>query len=182
MTWDGLLGTRSTTFHFNRIVFTTITTSHIHFRTASFGGIFGLCLGGSILSLVEFVYYFTFKLYGTVQQRRQHVRLTSRRQQELKQQRTSRMAHLLLRRHQNGVKWGTTADNNGGDGGGGAKSAARGRVLEISVVSSAATTLMDKQFVALNNEKLFRVRSGRIVGGDEGESKGGVNFVCARVN
>ncbi|GAB0097885.1 sodium channel protein Nach [Sergentomyia squamirostris] len=29
---------------------------------ASFGGIFGLCLGGSVLSLVEMLYYFTIKL------------------------------------------------------------------------------------------------------------------------
>lgn len=37
MTWDGLL--------------------------ASFGGIFGLCLGGSVLSLVEIAYYATLRLY-----------------------------------------------------------------------------------------------------------------------
>lgn len=29
---------------------------------ASFGGIFGLCLGGSVISLFEMVYYFTFRL------------------------------------------------------------------------------------------------------------------------
>lgn len=40
MTWDGLL--------------------------ASFGGIFGLCLGGSVLSLVEIVYYATFRLYTKI--------------------------------------------------------------------------------------------------------------------
>lgn len=40
MTWDGLL--------------------------ASFGGIFGLCLGGSVLSLVEVVYYATFRLYTKI--------------------------------------------------------------------------------------------------------------------
>lgn len=40
MTWDGLL--------------------------ASFGGIFGLCLGGSVLSLVEIVYYATFRLYTRI--------------------------------------------------------------------------------------------------------------------
>lgn len=38
MTWDGLL--------------------------AAFGGIFGLCLGGSVISLVEMVYYFTLRLYN----------------------------------------------------------------------------------------------------------------------
>lgn len=31
---------------------------------ASFGGIFGLCLGGSLISLIEFVYYFTFHLFN----------------------------------------------------------------------------------------------------------------------
>lgn len=30
--------------------------------SASFGGIFGLCLGGSIISFIEFFYFFTFKL------------------------------------------------------------------------------------------------------------------------
>lgn len=29
---------------------------------ASFGGIFGLCLGGSVISLVEFGYFFTIRL------------------------------------------------------------------------------------------------------------------------
>lgn len=29
---------------------------------ASFGGIFGLCLGGSVLSLVELTYFFTIRL------------------------------------------------------------------------------------------------------------------------
>lgn len=28
--------------------------------TASFGGIFGLCLGGSIISLIELLYYFLY--------------------------------------------------------------------------------------------------------------------------
>lgn len=30
---------------------------------AAFGGIFGLCLGGSVISLIEFIYCFTFKLF-----------------------------------------------------------------------------------------------------------------------
>lgn len=30
---------------------------------AAIGGIFGLCLGGSILSIVELIFFFTFKLY-----------------------------------------------------------------------------------------------------------------------
>ena len=33
---------------------------------ATFGGIFGLCMGGSVLSIVELVYYFTIKPF-TVQ-------------------------------------------------------------------------------------------------------------------
>lgn len=31
--------------------------------SASFGGIFGLCLGGSLLSVVEIFYHFTIKMY-----------------------------------------------------------------------------------------------------------------------
>lgn len=30
---------------------------------ATFGGIFSLCLGGSIISLIEIMYYFTFQLF-----------------------------------------------------------------------------------------------------------------------
>lgn len=37
---------------------------------ASFGGIFGLCLGGSVISLVELFYYFTVKLYSKIMNRR----------------------------------------------------------------------------------------------------------------
>lgn len=121
---------------------------------ASFGGIFGLCLGGSIISLVEFVYYFTFELYAALQQRRQHVRLTSRRHRELKQQRRLRIAHLLLRHPDNSVKW---ADDGGRSGN--AKRNGENGVLEISVVSSADTmsaAAKNKQSV-LNTEKLFRV-------------------------
>lgn len=33
---------------------------------ASFGGIFGLCLGGSVLSLVEMAYFFTIRLSLTI--------------------------------------------------------------------------------------------------------------------
>lgn len=35
-------------------------------NTASFGGIFGLCLGGSVLSIIELGYAFTFKLWFMV--------------------------------------------------------------------------------------------------------------------
>lgn len=30
---------------------------------ATFGGIFSLCLGGSLISLIEIVYYFTFEMF-----------------------------------------------------------------------------------------------------------------------
>lgn len=33
---------------------------------SQFGGIFGLCLGGSVLSVVELIYIFTFKLWEYV--------------------------------------------------------------------------------------------------------------------
>ncbi|XP_050440596.1 sodium channel protein Nach-like isoform X2 [Adelges cooleyi] len=33
---------------------------------ASIGGIFGLCLGGSVLSIVELIYYFTIRLYKKI--------------------------------------------------------------------------------------------------------------------
>lgn len=33
---------------------------------ASFGGIFGLCLGGSVISLVEVIYFFTLRLYSVI--------------------------------------------------------------------------------------------------------------------
>lgn len=36
---------------------------------ASFGGIFSLCLGGSILSLVEMAYFFTIRLIVTLKRR-----------------------------------------------------------------------------------------------------------------
>lgn len=37
---------------------------------ASFGGIFGLCLGGSVISLVELLYFFTLRLYSIIINRR----------------------------------------------------------------------------------------------------------------
>lgn len=36
------------------------------FIVASFGGIFGLCLGGSVISLVELFYFFTLRLYNII--------------------------------------------------------------------------------------------------------------------
>lgn len=35
------------------------------FISASFGGIFGLCLGGSLISVVELFYYLLLSLYHT---------------------------------------------------------------------------------------------------------------------
>lgn len=35
-------------------------------HTASFGGIFGLCLGGSVISLIEIVYFFTIRLMSKI--------------------------------------------------------------------------------------------------------------------
>lgn len=66
---------------------TNLTTVLVHFRDltciryrrdvymtwdglfASFGGIFGLCLGGSIMSLVEMAYFFTIRLTLTIYRR-----------------------------------------------------------------------------------------------------------------
>lgn len=66
---------------------TNLTTLYVYFRDlnviryrrdiymswdglfASFGGIFGLCLGGSMLSLVEMSYFFTVKLVLTIYRR-----------------------------------------------------------------------------------------------------------------
>lgn len=66
---------------------TNLTTLRVHFKDltciryrrdvymtwdglfASFGGIFGLCLGGSILSLVEMAYFFTIRLTLTIYRR-----------------------------------------------------------------------------------------------------------------
>lgn len=33
--------------------------------SASFGGIFGLCLGGSLISFIEIFYFFSLKLYSS---------------------------------------------------------------------------------------------------------------------
>ncbi|KAG8232442.1 hypothetical protein J437_LFUL012366 [Ladona fulva] len=52
MTWDGLLG-------LPRDQFTS-------FSLAAIGGIFGLCLGGSAISIVELVYFFTMGLWSRV--------------------------------------------------------------------------------------------------------------------
>lgn len=44
---------------------TTNSFSFLH-TAATFGGIFGLCLGGSVISLVEIVYFYTLRLYSVI--------------------------------------------------------------------------------------------------------------------
>lgn len=39
---------------------------------SQFGGIFGLCLGGSLLTIVELLYAFTFKLWEYIRTGRSH--------------------------------------------------------------------------------------------------------------
>lgn len=56
MTWDGFLGSPGKETIENKI--------YAMFYTASFGGIFGLCLGGSLISFIEIFYYFSLKLYA----------------------------------------------------------------------------------------------------------------------
>ncbi|XP_050073010.1 pickpocket protein 11-like [Anopheles maculipalpis] len=46
---------------------------------ATFGGIFGLCMGGSVLSIVELVYYFTIKPFTLYQSKRKVKRVTANR-------------------------------------------------------------------------------------------------------
>lgn len=42
---------------------------------AAFGGIFGLCLGGSIISLIEIIYFLTFKFYTMLRKFRHEFRM-----------------------------------------------------------------------------------------------------------
>lgn len=42
----------------------SISLSLFYAFSASFGGIFGLCLGGSVISLVELLYFYTLRLYS----------------------------------------------------------------------------------------------------------------------
>lgn len=78
MTWDGLFGMQLR-YWFCLFFYNLIKLYHLRFviversasfRAASFGGIFGLCLGGSVISLVELFYYFTVKLYNKITNRR----------------------------------------------------------------------------------------------------------------
>lgn len=64
MTWDGLFGNTYANDETNLFIQTIFV--------ASFGGIFGLCLGGSVISLVEMVYYFTMRLYNRLQSQDSH--------------------------------------------------------------------------------------------------------------
>ena len=60
MTWDGLLGLELLLFLIIKNTLSCILD------LAAFGGIFGLCLGGSVISLVEMIYYFTLRLYNRI--------------------------------------------------------------------------------------------------------------------
>lgn len=46
--------------------FNNLSLSFLLHASASFGGIFGLCLGGSVISLVELIYFFSLRLYSIV--------------------------------------------------------------------------------------------------------------------
>ena len=61
---------------------------------ASFGGIFGLCLGGSILSLVELGYFFTVRLLVTI-----YRKLTDRKEKLEKRRLRRKQKELASGRH-----------------------------------------------------------------------------------
>lgn len=53
-----------------------VTPSKLHVRiaiiiSASFGGIFGLCLGGSVISFIEFLYYLMSELLTARKEKRE---------------------------------------------------------------------------------------------------------------
>lgn len=60
LTWDTLLG---------KHIFSNNAIINLCFISASLGGIFGLCLGGSILSIVEFVYFLLINIFKKKQKR-----------------------------------------------------------------------------------------------------------------
>lgn len=70
MTWDGLFGNKQNIYSLHGLIESNWMCHPYHSSTASFGGIFGLCLGGSVISLVELLYYFTIKLYNKITNRR----------------------------------------------------------------------------------------------------------------
>lgn len=65
--WHGMVYLVITSIIFLLIVDLIFRKKYIflwHFWAASFGGIFGLCLGGSVISLVELLYFYTLRLYS----------------------------------------------------------------------------------------------------------------------
>lgn len=72
MTWDGLFGklysphTLSMKFRIRNYDLLQKVIKFDFLNIASFGGIFGLCLGGSVISLVELLYFFTLRLYSII--------------------------------------------------------------------------------------------------------------------
>lgn len=54
MTWDTLLGKCPVFFGNQKFSFA------IRFFQATFGGLFSLCLGGSVLSIIEIIYFWTY--------------------------------------------------------------------------------------------------------------------------
>lgn len=64
MTWDELFGKLKKYIYNTRLCIMNIMT--IVLLLASFGGIFGLCLGGSIISLVEILYFATVRFFTRV--------------------------------------------------------------------------------------------------------------------
>lgn len=65
MTWDGLFGKFEPPM-FMEFFFIFEFFSVPFYYLASFGGIFGLCLGGSVISLVELLYFYTLRLYSII--------------------------------------------------------------------------------------------------------------------
>lgn len=88
LTWDGLFGNKGLSILKSLIKL-------LIYLSASFGGIFGLCLGGSVLSFVEFLYFFTFRLWNNLRTGRKSARISSFRLGELGRRRNSRMMQLL---------------------------------------------------------------------------------------
>lgn len=74
MTWDGLFGNflfpsklnGPKEFHFTHDGLCFMLHFSNFISIASFGGIFGLCLGGSVISLVELLYFYTLRLYSII--------------------------------------------------------------------------------------------------------------------
>jgi hypothetical protein len=65
MKWDDLFGVL---YAASRVPTVQVFTILFIF-SASFGGIFGLCIGGSVISFIEFIYFFTFKFLSNLKRR-----------------------------------------------------------------------------------------------------------------